>query len=156
MRRKGGDKLNKMNSKVMIPAATMLIAAVFLYLGLTEFGFWNEINGPLPGFFPSLASILLIIISAFSLKGAWGSTAPKYFGIELMVIAGCVAIMLTTFVIGLIPSVILYLVVWLRIVEKTPWISTLKVAGFMSALVIGVFVLWLKVPFPMGLLENLF
>lgn len=145
-----------MNSKVMIPAVAIVIGSVFLYLGLTEFGFWNEINGPLPGFFPSLASTLLIIISAFALKGSWGSEAPKFFGIELMVIAGCVAIMLTTFLIGLIPSVVLYLVVWLRVVEKTPWISTAKVAGFMSALVIGVFVLWLKVPFPMGLLGNLF
>lgn len=141
---------------MMIPAATMLIAAVFLFLGLTEFGFWNEVNGPLPGFFPSLASILLIIISAFALKGAWGSTAPKFFGIELMVIAGCIGIMLLTFLIGLIPSVVVYLVVWLRIVEKTPWPSTLKVAGFMTVLVIGVFVLWLKIPFPTGLIGNLF
>ncbi|HSP48216.1 MAG TPA: tripartite tricarboxylate transporter TctB family protein [Clostridiaceae bacterium] len=145
-----------MNSRVMIPAATMLIAALFLYLGLVEFGFWNEINGPLPGFFPSLASILLIIISAFALKGAWGSEAPKFFGIELMVIAGCIGIMLLTFLIGLIPSVVVYLVVWLRIVEKTPWISTVKVAGFMTVLVIGVFVLWLKIPFPTGLIGNLF
>ena len=148
--------MNKMNSRVMIPAATMLIAALFLYLGLVEFGFWNEINGPLPGFFPSLASILLIIISAFALKGAWGSEAPKFFGIELMVIAGCIGIMLLTFLIGLIPSVVVYLVVWLRIVEKTPWISTVKVAGFMTVLVIGVFVLWLKIPFPTGLIGNLF
>lgn len=148
--------MNKMNSKIIIPAAAMLIGVIFLYLGLTEFGFWNEINGPLPGFFPSLASSILIIISAFALKDARGSASPKYFGIELMVIAGCVGIMVTTFLIGLIPSVVLYLVVWLRVVEKTPWVSTIKVAGFMSVLVIGVFVLWLKVPFPMGLLENLF
>jgi len=89
------------------------------------------------------------------LKGAIGSESPKYYSIELMVILGAVGVIAMTYIIGLIPSVILYIVIWLRYYEKTPWISTLKVTGFMSVIIIGAFVFWLKVPFPMGLLENL-
>lgn len=148
--------MKSLNSKILIPAVTAFIGGLFVYLGLTKFGFWDSINGPMPGFLPTITGSLLLAISLFSLKQAWGSQAPIYYGIELSVILGCLGIILLTFIIGLIPSVIVYIVVWLRYVEKTPWISTLKVAGFMTVLVVGVFVLWLKIPFPKGLLENLY
>lgn len=147
--------MKSLNSRILIPAVTTVIGGLFVFLGLTKFGFWDDINGPMPGFFPTIAGVLLLGISIYSLFQAWGSEAPKYYGIELSVILGCLGIILLTFVIGLIPSVIVYIVVWLRFVEKTPWISTLKVTGFMALLVVGVFVLWLKIPFPMGLIEYL-
>ena len=44
---------------------------------------------------------------------------------------------------------------WLKLVEKTPWKTTIIILLFLMALVIGVFVLWLGVPFPEGLIMDL-
>jgi hypothetical protein len=148
-------KKGKINSRLIIPLAGLLISVVFIWLGLSKFGFWDGVNGPKPGFFPTIIGTVLLLVSLFLLKVAIGSESPKYFKIELMVILGAIGVIAMTYIIGLIPSVILYIVVWLRFYEKTPWISTLKVTGFMSVIIIGAFVFWLKVPFPMGLLENL-
>lgn len=44
-----GERLSKNEFTVMIPNTMKFIAAVFLNLGLTEFGFWNEVINPMPG-----------------------------------------------------------------------------------------------------------
>ena len=50
----------------------------------------------------------------------------------------------------MIPAIILYVILWLRVVEKTPWKQTLIVLATIMAIVYGVFVVWLGVPFPQG------
>ena len=70
---------SKFNSRTLIPIATAIIAAVFIGVGLTDFGFWDD--QPTAAFFPIIIEV------------------------------------------------------------------------FMAALILGVFVFWMQVQFPMGLLE---
>ena len=51
----------------------------------------------------------------------------------------------------------IFVVLWLKLLEKAPWKDTLIILAIVMAIVIGVFVVWLKVQFPEGLIfEMLF
>ena len=54
---------------------------------------------------------------------------------------------------GLILSCLLYLFLWLKFVEHSSWKVIIIIEVFMAALILGVFVFWMQVQFPMGLLE---
>ena len=56
-------------------------------------------------------------------------------------------------VIGLILSCLVYLVLWLKLVEHAPWKHVIIIEAILAAIIIGVFVVWLQVQFPMGLFE---
>ena len=136
----------------IIPIATALIALVFIWLGLGQYGFWSPTKGPLPGFFPVVvafgmlgASILAFIFSFKDAKPVW----PRE---NWMVVLSGLLIIGATFLIGLIPSVAVYMIVWLRWFERCSWKMTLVTFGVMMAIVIGCFVIWLGVPFPQGLI----
>ena len=49
--------------------------------------------------------------------------------------------------------VFLFVILWLKVFEKTGWKETLIVLAVCMAISIGVFRLWLGVHFPMGLFE---
>ena len=51
-------QLKKVTSQMVIPVITAVIAALFIYLGITKYGFWHELRGPLPGFFPLSLDLL--------------------------------------------------------------------------------------------------
>ena len=71
---------------------------------------------------------------------------------ELWVILGGFGVFALTFLIGLMPTLLAYLIYWLKGFEKCSWKSTLKVSLIVMTIVIGVFYLWLEVPFPEGLI----
>ena len=48
---------------------------------------------------------------------------------------------------------LLYLFLWLKFVEHSSWKVIIIIEVFMAALILGVFVFWMQVQFPMGLLE---
>ena len=43
----------------------------------------------------------------------------------------------------------------LKVVEKAPWKATIIIEVFMAALILGVFVFWMQVQFPVGLFAYL-
>ena len=67
---------------------------------------------------------------------------------------GVIAIMLATLVIGMIPSLALFVILWLKWYEKYSWKTTLIGLAVIMAIVIGAFVMWLGVPFPKGIIYN--
>lgn len=148
-----GSRMKRVNAKVIVPILMAVMAVVFIYLGVFKYGFWDQVNGPKPGFFPVLIGGVLLLTSIIALFQVKKEEGPKLDKLEIMVIAGCLGIVVISYVIGLIPSCVLYLILWLKIFEKCSWIATLKVTIIVSALVIGVFVLWLQVPFSWGIFE---
>ena len=81
--------------------------------------------------------------------------AAEYNGPELLVVAGGIGIFVSTFIIGLVPTIFLYIILWLKLYEKAPWKPTLVVLGVAAAITIGVFGMWLGIQFPMGVFENI-
>lgn len=145
----------KFNSRALIPIATAVIAAIFIGVGLKDFGFWD--NQPTAAFFPIIIAVVLLATSILCLVQVLRGKepAPVYNKNELMVILGGGGIIIGCYVIGLILSCLLYLFLWLKVIEKASWKAIIIIEVFMAALILGVFVFWMQVQFPMGLLANL-
>ena len=52
--------MKKIGLSQIFPLCTGLLAGVFLYLGIVKLGFWDEVKGPMGGFYPSLVSGILL------------------------------------------------------------------------------------------------
>ena len=74
---------------------------------------------------------------------------------ELMVMLGAAAIILCTSLIGLVPSCLIYILLWLKLVEHAPWKVIITIEIIMAAIILGVFTTWLQIRFPVGLLGSL-
>lgn len=148
--------MKKFGSKQIIPLALAIVAFVFGFIGISQLGFWDSIDGPQPGFFPSIMSIVMFLTSIlafiFSFKE---ENTTKYNKDEFLVIAAGAGIILFTMIIGLVPSCFIFVLVWLKLFEKATWKSTLIVLAVVAFISVGVFGTWLGVQFPMGLLENI-
>lgn len=145
--------MKRFSSKQLIPIATGILGVVFAYIGFTQLGFWDK--EPQPGFFPSIIAIVLVIASALAfLQTLREEGRPEYNRNELMVICGGLALIVGTFIVGLIPMAFIYILFWLKVIEKAPWKDTIIIILIIAAIVLGVFAGWLQVQFPWGLLEN--
>lgn len=142
----------QINSKKIIPLLFIAFGAVFAFMGFTHLGFWAD--GPGPGFFPSIMSLVMIAagLATFflSLKE---ETKAKYNREEFYVILAGLGIFAGTFIIGFVPTIIVYLLIWLRMFEKTSWKVTLIIIAICMFITVGVFGMWLGIQFPLGLLE---
>lgn len=148
------EQKKKFPSQAVIPCFTAIVALVFVVIGLKDYGFWT--NQPTPGFFPIIIAAVLLITSILSLIQTLRNKnckEIKYNIHELTVILGAAGIILCTFLIGLVPSCLIYIFIWLKFVEHTPWKNILIIEAVMAAIIIGVFVVWLQVHFPLGQLD---
>ena len=94
----------------------------------------------------------LLLVSIASFFQSFGEQKAVLPAINWLPALSVVLIIGASLLIGMVPSLALYVVLWLRYFEKYNWKTTLITTGFMMAIVIGCFVLWLGVPFPQGLL----
>lgn len=150
--------LKKIGTKQIVPLIVAAVCLVFLITGLNKFGFWNATQkSPTPAFVPSIICTLLIVIClitvALSLKEESGKAT--YHRDEFLVILAAAGIICGTYLIGMLPALGLFVVLWLKLVEHTPWKTTLIILAIVAALVIGVFVLWLGVRFPNGMIYDM-
>ena len=147
--------MKKIGSKQMIPLATALIGVVFAVIGFTQLGFWDK--EPQPGFFPSIIAIVLVIASiAAFFQTLREEEQPNYNKNELLVIVGGLSLIAGTFLVGLIPMVFLYVLFWLKVIEKgTPWKDIIIIELIVAVIVLGVFAGWLQVQFPWGMFDML-
>lgn len=135
-----------------IPLATAAMAGVFLWLGLSQYGFWHDSKGPMSGFFPVVISSALLLVSIATFFQSFSEKRPTLPLINWLPAFGVVLILGATLLLGMVPSLALYVVLWLRLFEKYDWKTTLVTTTVIMAIVIGCFVIWLGVPFPQGLI----
>lgn len=150
------ENKKKFNLRTIIPLATAIIALVFIVVGLKDYGFWK--NQPTPGFFPIIIAVVLLAssIACFvQIARDKDSEEVKYNRNELMVMLGAAGIILCTFLIGLVPSCLIYIFLWLKFVEHAPWKVIIIIEIIMAAIILGVFTAWLQIRFPMGLLGDM-
>lgn len=146
--------MKKIGTKQIVPLVLAAFAVIFAVVGFTQLGFWKGADGPQPGFFPAIMAMVMFLASIASFfQSLKDEKRAVYHKDELMVIAGGAGIIAGTFIIGLLPSCYLFVVLWLKVFEKSGWKETLIVLAVCMAISIGVFRLWLGVHFPMGLFE---
>jgi len=133
----------------IIELGCAILSAVWVYMGISQYGFWAE-GVPGGGFVPSLfGGITLILCLTLLLKGKGNAvvTNKAVFFPIMMVVAVVIATLLT----GMMTALIIMVFSWLKFYEK----HTLKRAGIISIViagfVFGIFGLWLQVPFPTGI-----
>ena len=137
-----------------IPIATAAMAVVFIWLGLSKYGFWSDTKGPLPGFFPVVVAAAMLLVSLLAFVQSFAGSAPSWPAENWLVVLSAVLIIGGTFLIGMVPSLAVYVLLWLKRYEKCSWRTTLVTTAVIMAVVIGCFVIWLGVPFPKGLIYN--
>lgn len=146
--------MKKISSKQMIPIILAIVAVVFGAIGVLQLGFWDAVNGPQPGFFPSIMAVVMFLTSILAFIQSFKETGEAdYNKNELLVIAAGAGIILGTFIIGLVASCYVFVICWLKIFEKAPWRDIIIILLVISFIVIGVFGMWLGIQFPMGLFE---
>ena len=64
-------------------------------------------------------------------------------------------ILVCSFFIGMIASLFIFLLVWLKKIENVSWKATVITTAVMMAIVVFVFRMWLQIEFPKGLLFDL-
>ncbi len=150
------DNKKSFGVRSLIPIITAAIGVAFLTLGLTKYGFWHDVKGPLPGFFPTLVGIVLVVISVLALIQSFKDPSKPVPMENWLPALGALGIILGTFVFGMLFSIIVFLIGWIHFYEKYNWKTTITTTVIMVAIVVGVFMFWLQVPFPKGLILDAF
>ena len=142
----------KFNSKSVFALACIAIAVVWMYLGITKYGLWDPKEGPLSGFFPTIIGGVLLISSALYFIRSFSMEGAKYEKGAIQLAIGMLVIFGVSYLIGFLPTLLLFYIFWLRMMEKMSVRTIIIATVVMTAIVYGTFSMWLKVPFPEGLL----
>lgn len=149
--------MKKFGTKQVMPLLIIAVCAVFIFSGLNKFGFWDATKGPTAAFVPTIVCVMLIALCLLDfVKSLKEDGHVKYYRDEfIMIIVGFLLLAAVHFV-GMLPALAIFAVLWLKLMEKAPWKHILLILAIVMAIVIGVFVLWLGVRFPEGvILETL-
>lgn len=134
--------------------AVFCFGAVFCGFGLFSYGFWME-GGPGAGFFPTVFGGGTALLAALDLARPAPVAARVRLKNHAPVIAMVAAIALIS-VIGMVPAMTLFVLLWLRLVERAPWRRSILVAAATGLSTTLLFDVWLRVAFPESLLSTLF
>ena len=53
--------MKKMSMRQLLPIIAALFGSVFAIVGFLQLGFWNKVDGPMPGFFPSIMAVVMVV-----------------------------------------------------------------------------------------------
>ena len=143
--------MNRITTRVLLPGITILLGLLWLFVGVVHYGWWSD-GRPASGFFPSLVGILLAVTSVLALGNELKRKDPVFTILHGYPILAALGVVLGALLIGFFPALGLYLFGWLK------WYERYRVRFSLAATVVtvgamyGVFALWLRVPFPRGLI----
>ena len=141
-----------------IAGAVLLASGVAFSAGaLKYYTYWGP-GGPGPAFLPFWLGVIMAVLAALLLVGALRSSdpgaewLPKGDGLRrLAVVLGVtLAFVALLKIVGMILGTALFLVVLMRILDRSAWPLTLSVAAATAGLIYLVFTYWLRVPFPVS------
>lgn len=145
--------MKKFGTKQVMPLLIIAVCAIFIHNGMSKFGFWDASKGPTAAFVPVIVCTMMIALCVMDFVKSFKDTKPvKYYKDEFIMIATGFIVLAGIYVIGMLPALAVFVVVWLKLMEKAPWKHIIIILAIVMAIVIGVFVLWLKVRFPEGIL----
>jgi len=129
----------------------MLVGLYFTIKG-SGYGFWYN-SGPGGGFLPMVIGILLIVLSIYSF---FRGTTEKFKKLEFLAalkpFSGILLTLAGINLIGFFPSVMLFIPIWLIIVEKYKLQKAVLIDVAVTGVMYSIFSVWLRVPFPSGIL----
>ena len=149
-------KVVKIPTKVIVPVVTCAIGILFASIAFGQYGFWYSVAmKPTKGFFPGIISIGLIALSVLAFINGLKSPTAEFRLINWYVPLAVLLIIAATYVIGMIPSLLIFVLLWLKVYEKQSWTTTIIALLIVSFIVIGCFRIWLDIQFPIGFIGEL-
>ena len=143
-------------TKVIVPVVTCAIGILFASIAFGQYGFWDSVAmKPTKGFFPGIISIGLIALSVLAFVNGLKSPTAEFRLINWYVPLAVLLIIAATYVIGMIPSLLIFVLLWLKVYEKQSWSTTIIALLIVSFIVIGCFRIWLDIQFPIGFIGEL-
>ncbi len=119
-----------------------------------DYGLWVR-RGPGGGFFPFIGGVITLVFSLAYLWEGRKNTAPVSINLKFIYpIAALLAVFLASYLIGMVPCLFLYIFLWLWRYEKYALSLSLYVSAGTMLVLYGIFVYWLSVPLPRGILGN--
>jgi uncharacterized ion transporter superfamily protein YfcC len=140
----------RINTRAVIPGATFFLGLLWVFYGLSNYGWWDE--GPGSGFFPSIIGIMLAGISVIAFLEGVKLEPPEYFKASYYPFAAAALTVGAAMIIGFFPAMFLFLQGWMKLYEKFSWKKSLPISIITTGILYGVFAMWLMVPFPAGLI----
>ena len=136
----------------IIPLVSLAVGIFWIYYGLSNHGFWHPVRGPVAGFVPTILSCVLVVVSVLGLLQSFKEKDnPDRMENWSIVLAAVIAFSLV-FIFGMIISLMAFVLVWTKFYEKASWKNTVIVLVISFGIIYGVFVVWLMVPFPNGII----
>ena len=149
-------KVVKIPTKVIVPVVTCAIGILFASIAFGQYGFWDSVAmKPTKGFFPGIISIGLIALSVLAFINGLKNPTAEFRLINWYVPLAVLLIIAATYVIGMIPSLLIFVLLWLKVYEKQSWSTTIIALLIVSFIVIGCFRIWLDIQFPIGFIGEL-
>ena len=149
-------KTVKIPSKILVPVVTLAVGVLFAVISFGQYGFWDSVAmKPTKGFFPGIISIGLIALSVLAFVNGLKSPTAEFRLINWYVPLAVLLIIAATYVIGMIPSLLIFVLLWLKVYEKQSWTTTIIALLIVSFIVIGCFRIWLDIQFPIGFIGEL-
>ena len=149
-----------MRSADRITAALLLAFAVAFSAGaLKQYQWWGP-GGPGPAFLPFWLGLVMALLAAMMLarslreKEAGAAWFPRGEGLrDMLVVLGVTVVFIATLrVTGMVLGTAIYLLVLVRYLGRHAWWLTVLVAAAAAGFNWLVFVRWLRVPMPEGML----
>ena len=128
----------------------------FCIMGVAKYGLWEEIT-ILGGFLPAVCGAATALLSALMIRSKVkrGDKAEPFDIKSLVPIGAMLLILVCNYLVGLMGACLVISLLWLRFVEKIPWIKSILICAVFFAFMYAIFRVWLSVPLPTGLLGQL-
>lgn len=86
--------MTKFKVKNLIPLLFVVMGLVFAILGFTQLGFWSDVDGPKPGFFPSIIAIVMVFTGLIAfIQSFKEEDKAQYNAQEFLAMAGGLGIL---------------------------------------------------------------
>jgi len=146
--------MKKFNTRLILPSVTTLLGILWAVIGITTYGWWSD-KGPTSGFFPIIIGVLLALLSFFAILKEKKVAAPEYVIKSIYPLLAVVGVIFASMLIGFFPAMFIYLFIWLKLYEKYSLLFSSLTSVSTTGIMYGIFVMWLRVPFPSGYLYRL-
>jgi putative tricarboxylic transport membrane protein len=141
------------------PALVMLGLAATMVIGTASLDVWDGFTAG-PAFFPALIAIFTTILAALLILRAWrGEVGEDVQWPDRAVLrtvgstyGALVGFLVLTPVLGMIPAIMTFLAVVMIGVLRQPLLGSLAAVGITTGLIYIIFVRWLALPLPTGIL----
>jgi multisubunit Na+/H+ antiporter MnhB subunit len=134
----------------ILSVITALIGLFWAQQGFMKYRFWTD-QTPGGGFIPVLFGVTVFVLSLLAFFRKKQSEKAEFNYRSFIPVAAAIAAIGSIQLLGIVVSVFLFTLLWMRFLSSYPWIKSLLVSAIFTAFIFGVFRLWLRVPFPKGI-----